>query len=285
MQDYIRIFGRKFNRSSIVYKSIKTIARCGPYIAPIIEPKKIDITKIDIPIINLPTDLENKKIVHISDIHAGPYIRQKYLERVVNTINTLIPDITVITGDFSESDQSDILWCSKVLSQIKSQLGIYAVLGNHDFWNGDKYITETLMNSGINILRNEHKNIKINKNQLYISGIDDCNCGNYDLNKAMSDIPENSIVILLSHRPDIIESINKYKIDLLLCGHTHGGQWQLPFIGPIYLSSKVGKKHGLGYSRYKNTIIYTNRGIGSTFIPVRICCKPEITLLTLKKAT
>jgi len=284
MKDYIRIFGKKFSRNSIIFKTINIIAKAGPIIAPLLEPKKIDINKVQVPVVNLDSNFENLTIAHISDIHAGPYIQRRYVEKVVNIVNSMMPDLVVITGDFSEIDPVDIKWCSEVLSKLKSKIGIYGVMGNHDYWNGEALISETLLNKGINILRNEHKAIHIDKSIIYIAGIDDYRVGNYNLSQAVKDIPSSSTTILLSHNPDIVETLDGHKIDLMLCGHTHGGQWQLPLIGPLYLSSKFGKRYAIGFSRFKNTIIYTNKGIGTTFLPFRIFCPPEITMLTLKKA-
>lgn len=283
MKDFIKIFGIKILRNSLFYRSLRLIGKSGKVVGPIIAPRKFNITSIDIPIKDLPEGLNHLKILHLTDIHAGDYIRHKYIEKIVTISNSLSPDITVITGDFSETDNTDIDWCAEALSKLSAKYGLYGVLGNHDMWNGADLISQTLSKKQINILRNEHTRIPINGNDLYLAGIDDYKNGNHDINSAMKDIPKDAITIMLSHNPDSVEILADHKIDLMLCGHMHGGQWNLPIIGPPRIPSKFGKKHAWGLSHCKNTQIYTSNGIGTTFIPLRINCPPEITLLTLKK--
>lgn len=283
MKDFIKIFGIKVPRKSLFYKSLRLLGKSGRVVGPIIAPKKFNITSIDIAIKDLPEGLDQLKIIHITDIHAGDYIRVNYIKKIVGICNSYSPDITVITGDFSETDNTDIDWCAKELSKLTAKYGLYGVLGNHDMWNGDEIITQTLTKNNIKILRNENVCIPINNNDLYLAGIDDYKNGNHDINKAMKDIPKDAITIMLSHNPDSVEILGNHKIDLMLCGHMHGGQWNFPIIGPPRVPSKFGKKHAWGLSQSQNTHIYTSNGIGTTFIPFRINCPPEITLLNLQK--
>lgn len=283
MRDFIKIFGIKIPRKSLIYKSLRLIGKSGKVVGPVIAPKKFNLTSIYIPIKDLPESLNLLKILHLSDIHAGDYVRHKFIEKVVTISNSFNPDITVITGDFTETDNTDIAWCAEELSKLTAKYGLYGVLGNHDMWNGADVITETLSKKHINILRNEHVRIPINDSELYLAGIDDYKNGSHDIRSAMKGIPKDATTIMLSHNPDSVDILADHKIDLMLCGHMHGGQWNLPIIGPPRIPSKYGKKHAWGLSHSKNTQIYTSSGIGTTFIPFRINCPPEITLLTLKR--
>jgi len=260
------------------------MSRFGPQIGPLLAPKKVDLNTLTLEINRLPVGLNGLKILHLSDIHAGDFIRKDYLKKIVEMSNSLDPDIAVITGDFSETDPHHIDWCAELFSQLTQRYGIYGVLGNHDIWNGDDRITRVLESNNINILRNNNISLSVNNEIIYLSGIDDYKFGHYDLNKAFRDIPDDALHIFLSHHPDVIEQLNR-PVDLLLCGHIHGGQWDLPFLGVLYIPSKYGEKHAWGLSKYKETYIYTSRGIGATSIPLRINCPPEITLIILNKKT
>lgn len=285
MKDYIRIFGRKVLRNSVLYKTLRFIARTGPVLGPFLEPRVFDITNTDIAFDHLPPDLDGMKILHISDIHAGDYIRKKYLQRMVDQCNTLNHDLVVITGDFTETEFDDIHWCAEILSKINNKLGIFGVYGNHDVWNGGEEIGKVLQENGITILNNRNIPLEYNRQQFYLAGVDDYRFGNLDLNSGLKDIPEEAFVILMSHNPDSVEVLNGHKVDLMLSGHMHGGQWRFPLIGPLYVPSKFKTKHFLGLSKSNGTAIYTTCGIGSTSIPLRINCNPEISIITLKKSS
>ncbi|MEW5819594.1 MAG: metallophosphoesterase [Cyanobacteriota bacterium] len=281
MKDYIRIFGKKLYRSSLTYKFIRLVGKTGKITGPLLEPKKIDINKVDISINNLETALNGFKIILLSDIHAGDYIRPKYIDKIVSICNDLEPDIVVIAGDFTETGPEDIYWCAEKLSKIKTNLGIFAVLGNHDIWNGEEEISNALIKNQIIVLRNENKTISINNKEIIIAGVDDFKFGNCDIDKALKNVSPEKTTILISHNPDIIQNLGEYSINLLLCGHIHGGQWRFPIIGPLYIPSKLGKKHAWGLSSSGNTYVYTSKGVGSTSIPFRINCPPEVALITL----
>ena len=281
MKDYIRIFGRKIRRSSILYKTIRFVGKTGPITGPLLTNGKIDINRIDVPINNLPDAFNGLKLLHLSDIHAGDYIRPAYIKRIVKLSNELDPDIVFITGDFTETDPKHAPWAVEILATLKNKYGIFAVLGNHDIWNGDQEISKELAKNNIELLRNSNQPVSINNETLYVAGVDDYKFGEPNLAIAIKDIPESSVTILLSHHPDIVEQLNGKKIDLMLAGHMHGGQWILPFIGPPLVPTKFGMKHFSGMSKANDTYVYTSKGIGTTTVPLRINCPPEITLLTL----
>jgi predicted MPP superfamily phosphohydrolase len=281
MKDHIRIFGKKLKRSSIVYKIIRLFGKTGKITGPILEPKRFEINKVSVPIISLPPALEGFKIILLSDIHAGDYIRPRYIDKVIKHCNELEPDIVVIAGDFTETGPEDIYWCAEKLAQLSNKHGLYAVLGNHDSWNGEIEISEALIENNFRLLRNEHILLNINNEDLYIAGIDDYKFGNYDIKKALENIPPDKTTLFISHHPDVVQFLDDYNVSLMLSGHIHGGQWRFPFIGPLYIPSKFGEKHAWGLSERNGSYIYTSKGIGSTSIPFRINCPPEITLLTL----
>lgn len=281
MKDYIRIFGRKISRKSLLYKFIRLAGKSGAVTGPILAARKFDIKTIEIKIKNLPSELKGFKILHLTDIHAGDYIRKNYIERVVKLSNQQAPDITVITGDFTETDYKDIYWSAPILAKLKAKYGVYGVSGNHDIWNGYEKIMNELEKNNIEIIDNKGVRIKQNGASLFLAGISDHKIGNSDIRQALENQQENEPTVLLSHNPDAVEILDNNKVDIMLAGHIHGGQWCFPLIGPLMVPSKYGRKHAWGLTKYNNTYVYTSKGIGTTTIPLRINCPPEIVTIKL----
>jgi predicted MPP superfamily phosphohydrolase len=210
------------------------------------------------------------------------------------------PDLIVLTGDFVSGatkflntsyggfKQMHFDSCMEELGRLNAPLGVFAVLGNHDFWSGQEValkIIRGLRNIGVEVLRNESVPLKKNGQELYLIGVDDYWEESYDLPKALKNVPENSFRILLSHNPDVNENIDnlKEKIDLIISGHTHGGQVVLPFIGALYIPSPFGQKYLAGLVSDRERKTYISRGLGLFFVPIRINCPADVSLLTLAR--
>lgn len=235
--------------------------------------------------------LNGLKVAQISDLHIKRVgIREKQLIDIINKIN---PDILFITGDFI-SDNEGIVPCLEILRSIAVGRTIIAILGNSDHSFEKKYINtgllvQELKKIGIIVLRNESLKVtirnKINRNTqiLYIIGLDDNYLWFDDIFKAKRNVPESGVKILLAHSPHIIEKINTEGINLILSGHTHGGQIDLPLIGALYTNPVCNAKKKFISGLYsEDTKLYVNRGIGTSSLPLRIFCKPEITLFNFK---
>jgi len=170
-----------------------------------------------------------------------------------------------------------IFW-QKLAQQHKNQ--VFAVLGNHDTELVKNYLTA----SGIRVLDNEHEKIFLGKDYIYLIGVDDPWTGRDDLARAMEGTEKDGLKILLAHSPDIIDKAAKQKIDLVLVGHTHGGQVNIPFLGELIQSLlKYGQQYTKGLFKIDSTYLYVNRGIGTSVFPIRFNCPPEITLIELRK--
>lgn len=255
------------------------------YYSMIFEPNNIQIERQIITLENLPQSFDGVKIVQLSDFHSlwfGPRER-----KVLETLEELNPDFIFITGDFV--DPITKLVTDRDLSSVKvfwQKLGekyknrIFGVLGNHD----NKIVKNYLEESKITILDNENKKLFFGNNFIYLIGVDDPWTGRDDLPKAMKKVEEDQPKILLAHGPEIIGKLKSKKIDLVLVGHTHGGQVNIPFLGrliqPLF---GYGRLYIKGLFKIENTILYVNRGIGTSFFPIRFYCQPEITLIELRK--
>jgi predicted MPP superfamily phosphohydrolase len=248
----------------------------------------------------LPEAFHGFKIGQITDIHAGPLVPPDLVRQGVDMIMSENPDMVVLTGDVI-SGATRILWtryggvrprdmdaCLKELSRLKPSLGVYAVLGNHDFWSGREQ-TARLVNGlesiNVNLLRNQNIVLQKDGQSLYLAGVDDYWESSYSLPKSLKGIPDSDCVILLSHNPDVNEDMTATgtQVDFIISGHTHGGQIVLPVIGAPYLPSPFGQKYRAGLVRDGKRQTYVSRGLGVFFAPIRLNCPPEVTILTLRK--
>jgi len=263
-----------------------------------INSRNLKLVKQKIGLKRLPNALDGLKVGQITDIHAGPLVPQEIIREGVDMIMTNQPDLIVLTGDFLSSvtkflgtsyggfKERHYKYCMEELGRLKAPLGVYAVLGNHDFWSGQevtRQIAGGLERLGVRVLRNEAVPLERKGQHLYLVGVDDYWESSYSLTKALENVPEDACRILISHNPDVNENIEALSenIDFTISGHTHGGQVVLPFIGALYIPSPFGQKYLAGLVRDKERQTYISRGLGIFFVPIRINCPADVSLLTL----
>jgi uncharacterized protein len=248
---------------------------------------------------NLPGSFDGYRICHISDLHSSFWVKKDYLMEVVGKINDLKCDLVVITGDIITGavnefwkrwvPVSKVDYLSNVIDVLKNLKveNKMAVLGNHDQWDGKKTelrLVNELHGIGINVLRNNSVKLTRDNANVYFAGTDDMWCS-YDYSKAMRNVPEDEFKIVLSHNPDVRRDITtNMKVDLTLCGHTHGGQVMIPFLSHHFIPIDNPLKYSAGLVKENYGYTYVNRGIGTLVFPFRIGAAPEITCLTLNKA-
>jgi len=248
--------------------------------------RKLIVEKTDIPIRNLPEDLHGFSIVQLTDMHLRPFTQIELIQRAVIKANLLFPDLVALTGDYVWHDEEDILDLVPVLAQLDAKHGTYACMGNHDVETDPTFIRDTFHQHNIPVLINDGFNITVGNAQLYLAGIDDGWKGNPDIKKTMQnhlggDIP----TVLLAHEPDMIDwYADDTRISLQLSGHTHGGGQIISRKGKGLVKSHLGKKYVQGLHRVNESWVYTSRGIGSTGLPVRHNCPPEVTHIRLVPA-
>lgn len=262
-----------------------------------IEPQKLELNRYTVK----SSRIKDLKIVFISDLHIRPNQKNR-LEKIIELINSENPDLVLSTGDFVAGHTSRVTMqiedIAHYLSKVKSTYGFYTTLGNHDNWYGGYKIKAYLMRNGINVLSNSNAQINVNGQNLYIAGIEDLMTANPDIYEAIQDIDTNKDpIILLTHTPDMFPKTPDY-IKLTLAGHTHGGQIRIPFLGPIYTSSKYHDEYAQGWVQQidnktvklplnkeieldKKTLFVT-RGIGVSILPLRFNCPPEIVVIEFK---
>ena len=253
---------------------------------------ELDITRLTIALPNLPEAFRGFTIAQISDIHYHEFSEAFFVRHVVHTVNSLKPDLVALTGDFITASpltkhqaHKHIVPCAELLAQINSPLR-YAVLGNHDALINPDAMTAALVSHGIPVLANRYVPIEKDGQRIWLSGIEDACIQRPELSLAVPhpDFRQNQPVILLGHEPDFADIVVRHGVDLMLSGHTHGGQIRIPFMGPHFLP-ELGDKYVEGLFSIGPMQLYVNRGIGTVGLPARFRCPPEITLITLEKKT
>ncbi|OMH39003.1 metallophosphoesterase [Motiliproteus sp. MSK22-1] len=224
---------------------------------------------------NLPSSFDGVTLLHLSDLHLD--MDPQASEQMIEAIADLDYDVCVLTGDYRASTSGPIDQLFPMMERLAGVLTapVYAVLGNHDSIR----MVSVMESLGIRMLLNESVCLQRNEQQLSIAGIDDAHYYRVDnLEKAAEDIPKGSFSILLSHTPEIYRQATHAGFRVMFCGHTHGGQICLPGGVPIILEAHCPRTLGRGSWSYGGMQGYTSRGVGTSILPVRFNCPPEITL-------
>ncbi len=248
--------------------------------------KKPLINRVDVPIRALPESLEGFRIVQLSDVHIGPTLRADFLQSVVVRVNALSPDIVAITGDLVDGSVTQLSEHVRPLSNLKSRYGTFFTTGNHEYYSGADEWISFLQSLGIRVLRNEHLTLMHNQTPLDLIGVDDWRASTFggdhghDLPKAVKHRHKERTSVLLAHQPKSIFEAAEHHIDLVLSGHTHGGQlWPFRFMVMLVQPYLEGL-----YQHNRKTSIFVHRGTGYWGVPMRLGVEAEIAELTLTRS-
>ncbi|HYF01906.1 MAG TPA: metallophosphoesterase [Patescibacteria group bacterium] len=246
---------------------------------------------VNVPIPNLPRALDGVRIVQLSDIHAGSFFSHEPLQEIRRIVSNLRPDMIVITGDFVNFSPKELNVIYSELERFKAPLGVWGSIGNHDHYNTPPehaLLKRGLNQAGINLLVNQNHVFNIDGAKLQLAGTDNTGLGqNFaDINAALSGLTAGEPTILLAHDPTFwdIAIKGKQPIDLMLSGHTHGGQVGMNFFGKEVSVAQFVYKQWAGLYTERDQHLYVNRGIGIVGPPFRIGIPPEITHFTLRRA-
>ncbi|WP_324824472.1 metallophosphoesterase [Sinanaerobacter sp. ZZT-01] len=253
-----------------------------------LEPKMLQTKDITILSTQVQNQAENLTIVAFADTHFSEYYTCKDFQKVVTQINSLNPDLVFFLGDLIDNYDTyddDTNEISKQLSSIEAKIGKLAIFGNHDYGGGSENYYETIMNDGgFHVLINEYYGL--DDSGIGIIGIDDMLIG-YGNSEIASYSRPDYFNLVLCHEPDVIDEILNYNVDLMLSGHTHGRQVDIPLFDS-YILPPYGKKYPKGHYTFENerrTQLYVNSGLGTTKLPLRFLSPPEITHLLLQSET
>jgi uncharacterized protein len=252
------------------------------------EPTGFKVETVQIKLKRLSPIFSGFRIAQISDIHMGGWMNYARFQHVADLVMAQKPDVLLITGDFlkghhfTDASKQGIKDLTRVLRPLAASIPSFAVLGNHDYWTDPKAIREMLSLCKITDLTNTVFTVKREGGNLHLCGVDDIRHGDVRLNDVLTQLEENSAAVLLVHEPDFADTSSATgKFDLQISGHTHGGQIVIPFYGPPVLPLS-GRKYPGGLYKVGNMFQYTNRGVGTDRLAIRINCPPEITIFVLE---
>ncbi len=257
----------------------------------LIEPGLVRVVRVDVPLKRWPSRLDGFTIALLSDFHYDPYFSIHPIRKAVSIVSDLHPDLIALTGDFvsvpwtgvAETGAAAAEPCAEILRKLKAPYGLWAVMGNHDFFTDPDHVTSVLRGAGIPVLANQSTPIEANGARFWLGGVEDVLGRTADLPATLNGVPPDEPVVMMVHEPDFADRVARHPVDLQLSGHTHGGQVRLPFIRPMYLP-ELAKKYIAGLYTIGGLTLYTNSGIGTVDLPVRFNCPPEVTLLKLRRA-
>ena len=239
---------------------------------------------VSIPLAKLPRELDGFSIVQLSDIHVGLFVDERELRAGLELVKRAKPDLIVLTGDLVDHDASYAAMLGRFARQLEgvARRGVFAIPGNHDYYAGVGPVMQALREAGVDVLLNRHVRVGDPGHGFVLAGVDEVTAQGYggpgpDLRRAFADAPPELARVLLSHNPAYYPAASKYA-DLVLSGHTHGGQITL-FINPAELVLRHGFVRG-HYTRDAGQL-YVNRGFGTAGPPARVGSPPEITKLIL----
>ncbi|MFZ0770937.1 MAG: metallophosphoesterase [Candidatus Sulfotelmatobacter sp.] len=257
----------------------------------LLEPNRPRIVRKDFYLPRWPERLNGFTIALLSDFHYDPYFSVHPLQATISLVNGLRPDMIVLAGDFVSAplvgdDAKAALAaepCANLLRQMTAPHGLWAALGNHDFNTDPEHVTRALQAEGIRVLANQSVAIERDGARFWLAGVNDVLSRTADLNETLRSVPADEAVVLLAHEPDFADEASRVPIDLQLSGHSHGGQVRIPLLPPLYLPA-MAKKYVMGTYQIGSLPLYTNAGLGTVGVPVRLNCPPEITLLALRSS-
>lgn len=253
----------------------------------------IQLRRIEIPVRRLPHQFDGFTVVQLSDFHYEESFSAVTIHHSVDLVNSLRPDLVVLTGDFvtvpmfkvgpnaAREAANSAYPCAEILGRIHARMGSFAILGNHDAHSNPALVTVALRAHGIPLLKNSCVPIERDGARFWLAGVDDALNGMPDLHATITKIPAAEAIVLLAHEPDFADEAALTRVDLQLSGHSHGGQIWIPGIGAPWLPP-LGRNYPRGLYKIENMVLYTNIGIGTIRAPIRINCRPEVTLITLR---
>lgn len=259
---------------------------------PFIEPFMVETENVTLRAADLPASIGQLRIVYLTDIHMGGLFADARLSALIGQVNALGADVVLLGGDYAD-DSAGAVAFFKSMPRIDARYGVYAVVGNHDRTAPESNLNQlrsAMQEAGVTPLVNATTHIRIGTENIYLAGIDDVNCGHPDLKGVASQVRAEDYVIFLCHSPAIIPDalaatdMNRSLrwFDLGLFGHTHGGQVAL--FGGLMHDDGVEEQYRSGWVHQNRTDLLTSRGVGTSVLPVRLFCRPQIHLITIKTA-
>lgn len=284
---YLGLHGKRkrelSGKSSLGGRAMRAISRLPGFrwYAENVAPRHLRLEDVTVALPDLPAGLAGLRVGFLTDPHHDLGRPLALLEKGVALLNEARPDVIALGGDYVVKRAAGFDACTAVLGRLRAPLGVYAILGNHDYWAGGNLIAEKLAAAGLTMLRNRARRlIAPGGAPFWVAGLDDACRLRADLSITLAGVPRDEFRILLAHEPEVADRVGGHRVDLQLSGHSHGGQVVLPFVGPPLLP-RLGRRYIRGLYRTPTHTVYTGRGVGGVPPYIRLNCPPEVTVLTL----
>jgi len=237
----------------------------------------IETTEHTVAVPHLPSALQGLRVAHLTDFHRSRHTSDILLRHAVSAANSAQPDLILLTGDFVTNDAKDIAPCAQILAPLKARLGVFAILGNHDYYTDGPAVRRHLDGLGFQVLLNRSLLLP---NGLRIVGLDDDRYHHTDVPQSFREVQPTDPTLVMAHNPALIEKMADREC-VVFSGHTHGGQVRVPILTKREIR-RIGAKHyAQGWYTVGKASLYVNRGLGRVGIPLRLFCRPELALFTL----
>jgi hypothetical protein len=254
-----------------------------------IEPRSLTVTRLEIASPGWPSTVPPLRIALLSDFHAaGPHDLPARYAQVVARANSEAPDLVLLLGDYvarhrvkTASVPPEAI--APVLGRLRAPLGVYAVLGNHDWRAGGARVARALAAAGIAVLDNAVVRLPRAGGECWLLGVGDATLGADRLAATLGQVTDDAPALLMTHSPDVFPEVPA-RVALSVAGHTHGGQVRLPFLGALYVPSRYGLRYLYGHLIEDGRDRFVTRGLGHSILPVRFRCPPEVVVITLRAA-
>ncbi len=231
---------------------------------------------------DIPASFDNTRIVFLADIHHGRFFSRSRVKKVVDLANKLDPHLILLGGDYVEGSPDYIEGCFEELGKLSAELGVYGVLGNHDHWQGADKIREVMAKQGILSIDNNAFWVQKDGHRIRVGGVGDHCEDVQNLEVTTGKTLESDFVLLVSHSPDYALDITGDKVDLLLSGHTHGGQVTLFGLYAPKVPSRYGQRFRTGEKVVNSIQVIISNGIGTVLLPIRFFARPQIVIIQLE---
>ena len=238
------------------------------------------VTQVDVEVHGLPAAFEGYRIAHLSDVHCGPYVPRAWLDRWAARVARLAPDAVALTGDLITAGEGYLDDVAHFAQRLGAAAPVYACMGNHDYFQTDDGVVRALDVPGVTLLRNASTTLQRGDARLRIAGLDDRWSERADLDATLRDDPA-VCTVLLAHDPAGFPAFAARGVALTLSGHTHAGQFAVPFVRRVNLGRLV-MRFSEGLFRVGSSALFVSRGAGTTGVPTRVGAAPEVAVLTLR---
>lgn len=252
-----------------------------------IEPRRLVTRGRAIRLARWPRGLDGLRVAVVSDLHAGsPQVRPPDLRAIATAVTTMRPELVLFLGDFVDhevalGDDVSAEDAAAALGPIRAPLGVFGLLGNHDWRYGGRRVADAMRAAGIGIFENESVRIERRGTALWLAIVGDESSRRADVGGALDDVPAGEAVVVATHSPDVFPRVPD-RVTLTVAGHTHAGQLNVPLLRRLWTPSRFGARYARSLTRSGARTLFVHPGIGTSKLPVRLAAPPEVTLLTLR---